>query len=181
MKKYYAIDSAFKFKNKETWETMYSLRLIQQSTRFNVRGSTSKYFDEQEFKEIFWDKIDEKRDSLGLGWLYLVATEGIELTKEKRQWYWIKNYTIEGISSYISKEGVNMVAVSCLYDTDYSVNDLRKFYMTKQEYNDFFEDVLDIWDQFHVDGLKWRNLQVIEQYSYIEDLPIDFDTPRERN
>ena len=181
MKKYYAIDSAFSFTNKETWEKMYSLRLIQQSTKFAVRWSTSKYFNEKDFYEIFWEKINKERDSLGLAWLYLIATESIELTKEIRQWYWIRNYKIMWINKYTSKDWVPMVVVSWLLETDYSVQDLKKFYMTKEQYNEFFEEVIDDNDQFNCDWLKGRNIEVIEKYSYSEELPYNFDSSNETN
>lgn len=181
MKKYYAIDSAFTFRNKETWEKMYSLRLIQQSKKFVVRWTKSLYFSENDFRSIFWDKINENIADLWLVWLYLVASESMELTTEVRKGYWVKNYSIVWINRYTSKNNEPMCVISALLDTDYSVWDVRKFYMTVEQFKDFFAWVIDEDDKFGCYWLKGKNLQVIENYSYLEDLPNNFEDFNETN
>lgn len=164
MKKYYSIINAFKFNNKDWWET-YSIEWILQS-KYPVKWSKKVFFDKDEYEKNFSDYPDVDQ----LRWLYLEATESIEVVKEMRQGYWRKNYSIKWVNVVLDKATwEKKYEVACLLETDYSVLQMRKFTFNVDQFSTLFSGYIDQEDK--VLWLKDRILEVIEMYKVVENIP----------
>lgn len=171
MKKYYAISNSYSYNSKDTWEKMYALWCILQS-KFPVRWIKSLYFDENQIREVAWQYLKEEESDLWLFWLYLEWVESIEVVREKRTWYWIKNYSIKWVDLRKDpKDNKDYYHVFALLDSDYSVNSLRDFKLSVDQFSTLFADV-NTEEKCY--WLKDKNLQVIEYYKVIKELPTNY-------
>lgn len=164
MKKYYSIINAFKFNNKD-WQETYSIEWILQS-KYPVKWSKKVFFDKADYEKNFSDYPDVDQ----LRWLYLEATESIEVVKEMRQGYWRKNYSIKWVNVVLDNiTWEKKYEVACLLESDYSVLQLRKFTFNVDQFSTLFSDYINPDDK--VLWLKDRILEVIEMYKVVENIP----------
>lgn len=171
MKKYYAISNAYSYTDKETWEKRYTVWSILQS-KFPVKWLKNLFFSYDQIKEIAWDYLDEEKSDLWLFWLYLEWVESIEVVREKRVWYWIKNYDIKWVElRKDQKDWKQYYHVFWLLDSEYSVASLRTFKLTSDQFSQLFPDVNSDEKCY---WLKDKTLQVIEYYKVIKDLPENY-------
>ena len=171
MKKYYAISNSYSYNDKETWEKKYSLWCILQS-KFPVKWIKNLYFSYDQILEVAWDNLKEDQSDLWLFGLYLEWIESIEVVREKREGYWIKNYIVQWVDLRTDpKDNQKYYHVFALLDSDYSVNALRTFKLTPTQFSELFADV-NSEDRCY--WLKHKVLQVIEMYKVIKELPTDY-------
>ena len=171
MKKYYAISNAYSFYTKDTNEKMYALGCILQS-KYPVRWIKNLYFNENQILDVAWDLFNDEKSDLWLSCLYLEWVESIEVVREKRSWFGIKNYDIKWVELRKDpKDNQSYYHVFALLDTDYSVSALRTFKLTTAQFWQLFSDVNS---DDKVYWLKDKTLQVIEYYKVIKDLPANY-------
>lgn len=171
MKRYYAISNSYTYNSKDTWEKMFALWCILQS-KFPVKWIKNLYFNEDEIRSVAWDHLKSDESDLWLFWLYLEWVESIEVVREKRTWYGIKNYIIQWVDVRKDiKDQQQYYHVFALLDSEYSVNSLRDFKLTWDQFSALFSDVNT---EEKVYWLKNKILQVIENYKVIKDLPENY-------